>query len=197
MGKQRGARFYDGIYARSRSYGGPIERLVWFELYCASAAWVAAQSRNVLELGCGPGWMASLLCTLSDRHFNSYVGIDFSSTALKQAATRVPDKRFVFLRRDLNKARLKFAEKRAIVAGELLEHLDGDRELVAKLPGGSPFWFSVARFDARGHARHFENVSQVVARYGDLLTDLHITERKLWFLCTAVIPRRGRTGRKA
>jgi SAM-dependent methyltransferase len=195
VGTQRGARFYDGIYARSRSYDGPIERLPWFELYCAAAAWATAQRLNILELGCGPGWLASLLSMVSCRHFDSYVGIDFSNTALKQAAARVPDKRFVFLRRDLNKARLKFAANRAIVAAELLEHLEGDRELVAKLPGDSPLWFSVARFDARGHVRHFENASQVAARYGDVLTGLHITERERWFIGTAVIPRRGRTGR--
>lgn len=185
---QRGARFYNRLHARS-SHDGPISRLPWFELYCAAAAWVTAQDLNVLELGCGTGWLASLLANVSGEHFGSYVGIDFSRVALKCAAKRVTDKRFVFLRRNLDKARLRWAVGRAIVAVGVLEHLAKDRELIAKLPVGCPLWFSVARFSSHGHVRQFSEQGALRERYGELLTELHIVQRERFFIATALVAR--------
>jgi hypothetical protein len=50
-----------------------------------------------------------------------------------------------------------------------LEHIEHDRELIAKFPAGCSFVFSVAGFDDPEHFRVFDTVDQISERYRDLL----------------------------
>lgn len=50
-----------------------------------------------------------------------------------------------------------------------LEHIEHDRELIAKFPAGCTFVFSVTGFDDPEHFRTFDNGGQIRKRYRDLL----------------------------
>ncbi|MFY0610012.1 MAG: class I SAM-dependent methyltransferase [Hyphomicrobiaceae bacterium] len=89
---------------------------------------------NILEVGCGAGWLCSMLA-----QFGAVTGTDLSDQVLARAALRAPSVRFVagdFMTLDLAK------ETYDVVAClEVLSHVDNQPEFISKIasvlrPGG-------------------------------------------------------------
>lgn len=130
--------------------------------------------RQVLEFACAGPYLAVLLLA-RHRSIMSYACTNFSDRMVAFCRDQVSgDPRFRAFLADADVHR-STDMRRASVSGfdtfitTSLEHIQFDRELVAELPHGAAFVFSVAKFDDPEHFRIFDGVDDVVARYGDLL----------------------------
>lgn len=160
------AEFYDRVLDDPHnSQWLPLERNPYRPLWERTAALVPARS-SVVELGCGTGRLASLLV----RRARTYVGIDFAPRLIDEARRYVP--RATFTVADLRTDPIPAAD--VYVANEVLEHLEDDRALIARLPTGALVVFSVPSFDSASHVRHFDARGQAAKRYADLVELDHI-----------------------
>lgn len=150
----------------------PLEDTPWLHVY-ETAAGMLTPSNPVVDLGSGTGRFAQLL---RRRGFGKYVGMDFSQAAVDESHSYVPlfdldtawDASFVVA--DLREIEV-FAESSntAFVSLEVLEHLDEDLGLVAKIPPGHQFVFSVPNYWSAAHLRIFRGLGDVFERYACLL----------------------------
>jgi trans-aconitate methyltransferase len=97
-----------------------------------------------------------------------YHGLDFSKVALAQAQDRVPHGTFQHV--DLREwVAPKPWPWGSVAVTEVLEHIQGDLQLLEKLPHGVLVVASVPRFWCPGHVRRFDTAQQVRCRYGEVL----------------------------
>jgi SAM-dependent methyltransferase len=122
-------------------------------------------SRSILEVGCGSGFLAKMI--LQERH-GSYRGFDFSAEAIRNAGARTgrPD---LFSVSDAHDARSYTCEYDTIASTEMLEHVEGDLDVIRLWRDGTWCICSVPNFDYAGHVRFFNTPDEVVARYGGLI----------------------------
>jgi trans-aconitate methyltransferase len=145
------AEFYDRRYAEV----GESKAERYQPLYAAAAALIP-DAADVMELGCGSGGFAALIC---DRTY--YWGLDFAPGLIEAARQRLPNA--VFEVADLRTAVIPRAD--VYVALEVLEHLDDDLGLLARLPRGARVVLSVPSFDSASHVRFFAASGSARARY--------------------------------
>ena len=159
------AAFYDAILGDPRNaYGLPLEQSPYRELYHKVARLIAPGQR-IVDLGCGSGRFASLVIPEAA----SYVGIDFSRELLLAAAmyndVLIPGR---FRQADLRTCAIPDADVYVLL--EVLEHLDDDLALLARLPKGSTLVASVPSFDSASHMQVFPSEANVWSRYGGQVT---------------------------
>lgn len=151
----------------------PLEESPWLPLYEEAARLIG--NDPVIDLGCGTGRFAQALYRQTRR--GSYLGIDFSSRALAEAKRAFPegvrrDEGITFSKQDL--ARWKPSDSLAggtvFTCLEVLEHLEGDLDLVRRIPPGFRLVFSVPNYPSAAHVRDFRTVGAVWKRYGLLVT---------------------------
>ena len=167
------AAFYDRAMAgRGALARKPLAKSPWRPVYEEAARWIAP-NEPVFDLGCGTARFAHAL--YAGGRYGDYTGVDFSPAALKVAE------------RDLRKLNIRAAvvfERQdlvdwtspGLIAGntiftclEVLEHLAGDLELVARVPPGHRFIFSVPNYPSEAHLRDFRLLRDVWARYESLV----------------------------
>jgi len=167
------ASYYDAIFRGSSKYAqhGSVSEYVgvWREI---TDSLIAAGTRKVLDLGCGPGQFAEYLreCPATI----GYTGIDFSEVAIQQARVRCPDYRFEVVSLPNASAVQRF-DFDAVICTEVLEHIDQDLSLIESIPAGVEVLATVPNFDSFGHLRYFRSAAQVVERYGHLIGNLQVT----------------------
>lgn len=182
MGSEQPPSWYDAAFAAPDSlYHRSPETAPWAPVWLWCAAQVAPYER-VLELGCGPGHLASLLPDWG------YFGIDFSPVAIEQARARCAEKHFLCARLPADMDRIaweawNFASPSGVspafsvvVACEVLEHLADDLATLARIPLGLRVVATVPVADSESHVRHFPCASDVMARYSPLLDNLGVRE---------------------
>lgn len=166
MKEELDADHYDRVFAESAPYALGPDDAPWAPLW----RWLVARVRpreNVVDFGCGPGHLAELLHRRGHPP-DRYLGVDFSAEALRQARRRAPGYRFV--RRDVVVAARELgSETGAAVLCEVLEHIEGDLELLSALPSDTRVLATVPSYDSAGHVRHFETFSAVCARYEQIV----------------------------
>lgn len=153
---------YDAIYSSSTEYRKHYRASVYLPVWEEVTSRLDPSAR-VLDVGCGPGQFAELLWDMGVR---SYVGLDFSAEAIRQAEERVPGFRFLVgdaLRDDV----VASADHDVIVCMEVLEHIDSDLELLGRLAGGRRVLMTVPDFASPGHVRWFSSAQAVLERYGE------------------------------
>ena len=121
---------------------------------------------RILEIGCGPGQFAQMLFK---RGVTSYVGLDFSETAVSIARQMNPDHAGQFCTEDVLVSDALVGDYDVAVALEVLEHVPRDIELLSRIPADKHVVMSVPNFDAKFHVRVFQNEASVHARYGKLI----------------------------
>ncbi len=165
--------YADAFYRNSTVQAAPAEQSHYFRVWQAVAGVIAAgRARRLLDVGCGPGQFAEYITRAVPGV--SYTGIDFSAVAIALAKARVPGA--TFIRTDLMDGNeISALEYDLVVALEVLEHIDGDLELLAQLRPGARFVGSVPSFDSFGHVRFFRDADAVRARYDGSLRDLEVT----------------------
>lgn len=78
---------------------------------------------KILDLGCGTGWLASILDYLGD-----VTAIDLSDKAIENAKGRSPQTNFIS--GNIFKANLPVSEFDVVVSQEVIEHVDDQREYI-------------------------------------------------------------------
>lgn len=173
-GKEASVRYYDAIYSGENNYsrdGTDLDDSRHFSLICDHLEQVQASS--VLDIGCGPGQFAQYL---RSRMTIPYAGLDFSQVAVESARKRdIPDAQFAVsdITRDPLPAIVRGA---AIVCTEVLEHIEGDLDVISRLPQGHHCCCSVPNFYTFSHVRHFTGADEVERRYGPFFDDMRIAE---------------------
>lgn len=142
----------------------PLEESPWLKMYQAAES-LCPSGNPVVDLGCGTGRFARLLV---DQGFD-VSGMDFSPRAVEEARTYVPEAVFAVM--DLRDFRVNDEIEGGTVFTclEVLEHLEDDLDLVARIPAGLRFVFSVPNYWSESHIRRFISPADVFERYSGLL----------------------------
>lgn len=176
--------YYDSVYRCPKSvYTFPPELIEgYFELWSAAARSVDHKS-TITDIGCGPGHFARVL--RAEGHVAQYQGVDFSKVAINIARSEsMPKCSFVCA-----SALEPLPKSQTYTALEVLEHIDKDEEIVAAIPLGARFLFSLPNFLCKGHVRCFTDIEEVKARFDHLLSNIsliatiQLRENHKIFLC--------------
>jgi len=170
-------QYADAFYRNSKIQAAPAEESPYFGFWQQVAQAIRETgAHSLLDIGCGPGQFAEFITDAIPGL--SYTGVDFSGVAVELARARVPAARFEV--RDLSTPDgLEGLGDDLIVALEVLEHIDDDLGVLARMPAGARFVGSVPNFDSFGHVRFFKSDADVHQRYADRLAELVITPFKL------------------
>lgn len=155
------AEFYDRLFDNPATpFLHPTSESPYLAMYQAVVRLVP-KGRSMVELGCGAGQLAEMVRMRA----RSYIGLDFSPAMIEQARRYVTggDFRLFDLRTD------PIPPADVYIATEVLEHLDDDLGLLARLPTGSWVILTVPSFDSESHVRTFPKPGDARRRYGDLL----------------------------
>jgi 2-polyprenyl-3-methyl-5-hydroxy-6-metoxy-1,4-benzoquinol methylase len=172
-----GAEYYDETFEKGA---------YWQKHYTQSpyyANWLLIADRmkragvkTVLDLGCGPGQLASLL---ADWGIAEYTGVDFSQKRIEQARAICPQYKFVqadVFETDL----LSASQYDGVVCTEFLEHVEQDVVLLEGARSGARIYITVP------------NADEVAQRYAKLFSACTIDQLKgnrpgkLYFLLEGV-----------
>jgi 2-polyprenyl-3-methyl-5-hydroxy-6-metoxy-1,4-benzoquinol methylase len=169
--KEYDARFYDQVYRRGgdrQEYFKPPEESVYYPAWRELIARLDRNEARILELGCGPGQLASLLLRSGFRYLR---GIDFSGEAIalaRKAAGEGHWDKFVF--GDLYDETLyRDVEYNTVICCEVLEHLERDLAVLDLLRPAAKVLYTVPNYASRSHVRHFDDEGQIRSRYGSSL----------------------------
>jgi len=137
------------------------------KMFRTAVGWIEKYEKNVeiYEIGCGSGQFANMLF---DNGYTRYIGIDFSSQAIKLARKANPSYANRFVCADVFSKLGNVGDNTLFVAFEVLEHIKKDLELIDMLPCGSNVIFSVPNFKSFNHIRIFDNLAAIQNRYGML-----------------------------
>lgn len=122
-------------------------------------------SRSILEVGCGSGLLAKMIL---EEHRGIYRGFDFSPEAIRNAGARTGHPELFFIADALDR-RSYACDYDTIVSTEMLEHVEGDLDVIRLWRNGTWCVCSVPNFDYAGHVRFFNTSKEVAARYGGLI----------------------------
>ncbi len=171
MGTELGPDYYNEIFESGGLFASTYQA-PWLPIWIKAASWINDSNVDaVVDLGCGPGHLARIL--LEAGYQGTYSGYDFADVAIEKARQLVDDDRYGFTHANLkgvNVSELTGGRKAAYVSTEFLEHVEWDLELIRTIPAGSLFVGSVPAFDSPGHVRHFPDLADVKARYGQVIT---------------------------
>jgi len=131
-----------------------------------------ANVESVLEIGCGPGRLATFL---RDKGLSRYLGLDFSTKNIEWAKTTCPEVDFIVA--DVFKTDVIHShDYDTVVSTEFLEHVEQDLEVIKKLRKGTRFYGTVPNFPGRSHVRHFNNIQEVYDRYKSYFQSFSVDE---------------------
>lgn len=130
-------------------------------------------SAGILEIGCGPGQLASAIC--DSNITNNYLGFDFSPVAVKFAQNACPKFKFVH-ENALETTLFEDAQYDAIVSTEFLEHVEEELSVLARIRKGTYVIATVPNFPYVSHVRHFDDSRSVTDRYGHLFEEFNVVE---------------------
>ena len=158
--RQLGPDFYDSMHAE---IDHSVTRTRYDGLFRKIVANIRDHgSRSVLEVGCGSGFLAKMILQQYD---GAYRGFDFSAEAIRNASSRTGRPGLFFVGDALD-SRSYAGDYDTIVSTEMLEHVDGDLEVIRLWRDGTWCVCSVPNFDYAGHVRFFNTADEVAARYG-------------------------------
>lgn len=172
-GRERGPEWYDESFQRGKKWRKHYTRSRYYPMWAViSDRILRAGVESVLDVGCGPGQMASLL---RDRGLPRYLGMDFSPERVEWARKVCPE--FDFVVADAFETDLfQTHDYDAIVCTEFLEHVEEDLAVIGKLRAGTRFYGSVPNFPFESHVRHFSSAGEVHERYKDHFESLTVDE---------------------
>lgn len=145
-----------------------------YPLWNDAVRWVMRHNADVTDLGCGYGNIGRLLEGQGFKH--SYLGVDFAPTAIKAARTWPRTDGYTFMVRNI--LRHKVTTPLCVMC-EVLEHMEGDDELLLGLSEGTNFWASVPSFESESHVRVYKSMTTVLSRYEGLVSHISAVRRKV------------------
>lgn len=177
MGKEQQSDYYDAIYSKSDEYKKHWKESRYLKLWQAVKDHLD-KTKSVIDIGCGPGQFANML---AESEFATYLGVDFSKQAIKQARelNKAYLKNFRFECLDLFKYDFFSPVDGQFVIMETLEHIEKDVEFLVSLKThnqGKKVIITVPTFDDAGHARYYGTVKEWKERF-DPFIDIKKTEK--------------------
>ena len=127
----------------------------------------------IIDIGCGPGQFANLLF---DNGYTDYRGIDFSEEAIINAKNRNVGYEELLSVENAYETNLFSTNYNTVILFEILEHVEGDLDILNRIKNGSNVLFSVPNFYSKGHLRLFQNKDEVISRYRDIVDILNVEE---------------------
>jgi SAM-dependent methyltransferase len=144
----------------------------WLPVYTEVARWLHG-AEPLVDLGCGTGRFA--VTAFRNGHSGPYRGIDFSRAAVAEATRYLAENTDGYYA-TVETMDLRSWEPEEIRPGattyiclEVLEHLDDDLGLLARIPSGHRVLFSVPNYGSASHVRRFPSPAAVWERYSSLL----------------------------
>lgn len=171
MGKQFEKESYNEIYSESLKYKKHYKEIMYYPIWEHIMKKLVI-SDKILDLGCGPSHFGHMLY---DNNFKEYVGIDFSSVAIKMAQEKSP---YIFIESDLNNIDYTKYKDYIIISTETFEHIEDDISLIKKLPK-TKIMFSVPNFLCDNHYRTYDSENDIIKYYKDILKIDNIYKFKL------------------
>lgn len=174
QGSERSSDFYDALYLQNdNDYHQHYTTSRYYFLWCVLLDRMRpAEVRGLLDIGCGPGQMASFL---RDRGLRRYVGLDFSDVGIRMARKACDS--FEFVCTDVFATDLfETFDYDVVVATEFLEHLEDDLLILERIRLGTRVYGSVPNFPDPSHVRYFSSAEEVSARYSPHLDELRVDE---------------------
>ncbi len=170
-GAEKGPEWYDASFENSDRWRRHYSETNYYFLWSVIVdRMIRAGVESILEVGCGTGQLA---CLIRDKGISRYHGFDFSRKRIEQAKRVCPE--FVFSRQDAFQTDLFTTfDYDAVICTEFLEHVEGDIEVLNRIRSGARFYGSVPNFPFPSHVRHFKSEKEVLSRYGQCFTDIHI-----------------------
>ena len=157
-----------GFEQSAKYYNDHLKKILkkeyrWYDLYEeASRLLPPPDNRTIVDLGCGVGGFAELLFK---KGYKNVLGIDFSTYGVQVCQERIPN--FTFrvgdVRSSVTLKKLRGYSIFTIL--EVLEHINGDMDLLYSIPSKSIVIFSVPNKDHGSHVRFFNNANEVMERY--------------------------------
>lgn len=167
-----GAEVYDAAYDGSvEEYTQHYSQSRYLPVWQAIADRIKPRSR-VLEIGCGPAQLATMLVDLG--LLGGYVGFDFSPNAIELAKKNLSGYRF-----EVDDARttplVTEVDYDVVICTEVLEHIMDDLVVLERIPTGKQVLATVPDFNYESHVRFFKDVDEVRARYVHLFGELEVS----------------------
>lgn len=182
MGYERLRQYYDQAYSEREQYSLAFKAEdTWMADVFLSVQKMLSKTEGIIELGCGSGQLAELLVR---KGYNYLMGVDFSKVAIDMAYERLKNKD-MFLLYDLYDLDLSMMTFDTVICLETFEHIDGDIEVIEKIPTGKRVIFSVPDFDDPAHVRFFKSNTELVDRYGDCFEEMNIEQIGTSYLVNA------------
>lgn len=170
-GVEQPAEFYDERFGTLADFHRHYTESRYYPMWIVIADRIRHYgAESVLDIGCGAGQLA---CLLRDQGLPRYSGLDFSSTRVACARDICPE--FDFFVEDVHKTDLiERREYDLVVSTEFLEHIEGDLEVLQRIPRGVRVLATVPNYPATGHVRYFETADAVQRRYEQVLEELSV-----------------------
>ncbi len=170
-GVEQPPEYYDWSFERGGHWRSHYTESHYYPLWTVVADRVLrAGAERILDIGCGPGQVASLLF---DKGIPRYLGLDFSPARVQQARTVCPGYRFevadVF-ETDL----LDEWDHDCVLVMEFLEHVERDLDFLRRIKPGTRVIATVPNFSSTGHVRYFDSVESVKERYAACFASLDV-----------------------
>lgn len=179
MGKEQNSEYYNKVYQQggaNNTYLKHYAKTPYYHMWTRAISWLkelGAEEQLIVDLGCGPGQFAEMLC---HRGFKHYRGYDFSNKAIEMAESRECFSKdqtpgYGFTPRNLLDISIsEMNDGDVFTLFEVLEHIDNDMDVLHKINYGKPVIFSVPNFDDTSHVRHFRSPMAVYRRYGGIVS---------------------------
>lgn len=165
--KEKDNRYYDEMFAKPGWYHDDVTHYRFLPIFQELIVYLLAVRKpndNILEIGCGMGQLAAFLESYQIRN---YKGIDISKYAISQARKAVEDPNYI-LQVASGYDFMQYKGIDIFLSTETLEHVD-DYKMIANIPKGKYFIFSVPSIDDESHLRFFPTLADVISRYESVL----------------------------
>ena len=176
---------YDHVYKYKESYHWHYTKSRYYGMW-QGLVFKINKTDTVLDIGCGTGQLA---CMIKDYGIINYIGIDFSSTAIRIAKEKCLEGDFIC--EDIfNSSIIEKLEYDTVVSTEFFEHIENDFDIlkrIQKLQKHIKLLISVPDFKAPNHVRYFKNQDQIYNRYESYINDMDISVYGPCYLITGWI----------
>lgn len=174
---EKNSSFYNEIYKRggwNKIYFNHYSKTPYYEIWLGALRYITKiMNPIIIDIGCGPGQFANLLF---DNGYTDYRGIDFSEEAIINAKNRNVGYEELFSVENAYETNLFSTNYNTVILFEILEHVEGDLDILNRIKNGSNVLFSVPNFYSKGHLRIFQNKDEVISRYRDIVDILNVEE---------------------
>lgn len=165
--------WYDEVYKKRQEYSVHYTKSVYYPLWTVIIDRLRAMNaRSILEIGCGSGQLAQAMSEVLPPL--RYCGFDISRVAVEMAETSNPGYRFE-IADALDTGLYGSVQYDCVIATEVLEHIERDREVIKSIGGGTRFIGSVPNFDSESHVRFFKSAGEVEERYGSMFDEVSVS----------------------